>query len=119
MRRHPYPVTGCELHVTVRGVVVILRQLLCLEKTLANLDQNLVTGAKESIGRLCLGRPKTVRQQRWGWPVVDHLEGRGAEGYMKGDIITILRPREPVHPGAWSVTGDAPEIHRNDLVDDL
>ena len=119
LRRHPYPVTGCELHVTVRGVVVILRQLLCLEKTLANLDQNLVTGAKESIGRLCLGRPKTVRQQRWGWPVVDHLEGRGAEGYMKGDIITILRPQQLVHPRTRTITCNTTQIHSNDFVNNF
>ena len=60
----------------VRGVIVLIRLLLCLEKTLANLYQNLVTGAKESIGHLGLGRSKMVGQQGWGRLAVDHLEGR-------------------------------------------
>jgi hypothetical protein len=38
---------------------------------------------------------------------------------VEGGIITILRPCEPIDPGAGPVTGDAAEVHDNDLVHHL
>jgi hypothetical protein len=43
---HPHLVTYHELHITVRGVIMPFCQLLCLEKTLANLHKELIMGAK-------------------------------------------------------------------------
>lgn len=38
---------------------------------------------------------------------------------MKGYIVEVLSPREIVHPFSWPVPSDAPEIHRDGLINDL
>jgi hypothetical protein len=62
----PDPVADGELQVAMVSIVVLLGELLCLEETLTQLGQHLVTAAQEPISRLGLGSLGRVGQEMGG-----------------------------------------------------
>jgi hypothetical protein len=71
----PDPLTDLELHVVVVGVLVLLRQLLRLEKALTHLGKDLITAAEKGVHNLRARRPRPVWQDRRRRVTVHHLEG--------------------------------------------
>jgi hypothetical protein len=118
-KTQPDPRPHLELHVPVVGVVVAFRELLGLKEPLTNFSEHVVAAAKEGVGVLRTSRPWLVRQDGRRGTAVDDLEGRGAEGGMERSIVTILRPRQPIHPRTRPITCNTTQIHGNHLVDHL
>ena len=77
-KTQPHPIPNRELQLTMGGVIVLLGDLLRLEKSLADLGQHLVTITEEAVDGVGPGRPSPVRQQGWRRALVDHLEWSGA-----------------------------------------
>jgi hypothetical protein len=120
----PHPIPQHELQLLVEVVVLALGMLLGLEKTLANLHEEGIAIAQQRVHRLCLSCPCGVRKVRreegeTAWPAIHHLERRGAEGHVEGSIVTILRPRKPVGPGARPIPREVAKVHCDHLVDNL
>jgi hypothetical protein len=57
------------------SIIIFLGYLLCLNKTLTNFHQNLVTVVKESGSYLCPRCPLLVGQDGQMGSTVDHLKG--------------------------------------------
>ena len=91
-KAQPDPSTDVELHLSVMSVVVALGKLLSLDEALPDFGQHLIPATEKSIGRLCTGSPRPVRQNRRRGTPVHHLEGRRAKSRMERSIIAILRP---------------------------
>jgi hypothetical protein len=108
-----------ELHIAMTCIIIPLGQLLGLQKTLANLCQDLIPGSKKSISSFSTRRPWRVGQQRWRRPTIDDLEGSGTQGGVEGGIIAILRPREPVHPCTRAIARHTAQVHGDHFVDYL
>jgi hypothetical protein len=65
-KAQPDPIAYSKLLAAVGGVVVLLGELLCLQETLANFDEDLVVTAKKGISGFCPRRPGGVRQDGQG-----------------------------------------------------
>jgi hypothetical protein len=77
------PIPDRKLHVAVPGIVVLLGQLLRLEKALTHLSQDHVPVSEKRGGRLRTGRPWLVWQERRRGTIVDHLKGSSTQGHVE------------------------------------
>ena len=58
----PDPRANIELHLSVVGVVVLLRKLLSLNKALTDLSEHVIPAAKKSIRGLSMCCPRPIWQ---------------------------------------------------------
>lgn len=72
----PNPVAHLKLHLTMTRIIVLLGQLLSLQKMLSNLGQNVIAGAK-NISSFYACRPWSVCQHQQSRAPVDDLKRGG------------------------------------------
>jgi len=87
----PNLVADGELQVMVISVV-FLGQLLCLQETLAHLDQDLIMATEDSVDSFHPSHPQSVWQEQWPGTAVDHLERSSTQGGVEGGVVAVLRP---------------------------
>lgn len=59
------------------------------------------------------GARKTIRQTS---PTIYHPERRAMKSGLIRSVVTILNPRQPLKPGTWTISCQAPEIHSNNAI---
>jgi hypothetical protein len=78
-----------------------------LKKEFPDLRQELAVLAEEVVDGVQAGCAHHVGQQGWWRPPIDNLERCSMQGGVEGGVVAVLHPREPIHPCAWPVPGDA------------
>jgi len=76
----------------VAGIIIFFGQLLSLQKTLAHLGEDLITGLKKRICSLGPSCTRRIGQQRRRRATVDDLKRCGAKSRVEGGVVAVLCP---------------------------
>ena len=82
------------------NIIVAFRVLLGLEKTLPNIGEEHITVLEQGVDGVGASSPCSIRKQGRRRTTIDHLKRRGAQGGVVGSTVAILRPGQPIKPGA-------------------
>ena len=78
----------------------------------------------EALPKLPINGNHTIHARRVGHQsraaaAIDDLERHGPKSGLVGSVEAELRPWKPRHPRTGTITGEAPQVHDNDVVGDL
>jgi hypothetical protein len=82
-----------------------------LKKTFPDFSEELITMKQLPIHCHHACCPRLIGHKSRQITAKDHPEWSCLQRNLKGGVVTKLRPWKPPEPAAWSITGEATEIH--------